>query len=156
MKPASVVPIVAVTLMAISRQASAQSRSSSSDSASIVGAVSRFHEALAAGDSATAMGLLSPGVIVQESGEIETRSEYLAHHLKADIEFAAAVPSQRTVISLRRQENVAWVLSRSTTKGTFKDRAINSMGAELMVLSRSTRGQWRIEAIHWSSRRTPQ
>ena len=44
----------------------------------------------------------------------------------------------------------------SRTTGTYRERAINSAGAELMVLSRTADG-WNIRAIHWSSRsvRTP-
>ncbi|MFL5385010.1 MAG: hypothetical protein ACJ8GN_21020 [Longimicrobiaceae bacterium] len=51
---------------------------------------------------------------------------------------------------------VAWAASTSTTQGEFRGRAINSEGAELMVLTRE-RGGWRIAAIHWSShnRRPP-
>ena len=56
-----------------------------------------FHAALAAGDSAAALALLAPDAVVLESGEVETRAEYAAHHLAADIEFSRAVPSQRVV-----------------------------------------------------------
>jgi hypothetical protein len=41
-------------------------------------------------------------------------------------------------------------------QGEFRARAVNSVGAELAVLTRAGDG-WRIRAIHWSSRarRTP-
>jgi hypothetical protein len=67
------------------------------DSADVVTAVARFHSALAAGDSATALTILADDVLVLESGSVETRADYRAHHLSADIEFARSVPSKRTV-----------------------------------------------------------
>jgi hypothetical protein len=48
--------------------------------------------------------------------------------------------------------NMAWVASTSETTGSFNGRAVNSEGAELMVLTKGPSG-WRIVAIHWSSRR---
>jgi ketosteroid isomerase-like protein len=122
-----------------------------SDSAQVVGTLSRFHAALASGDSIGALALLAPDAVVLEAGAMETRSEYHTHHLGADIEFARAVPSVRTLKQVTVKGDVAWVVSTSETKGTFKDRAINSTGAELVVLTK--RGaRWMISGIHWSSR----
>lgn len=121
------------------------------DSARAVDAVARFHAALASGDSTGALAMLAPDAIVLEAGSMETRSEYHTHHLGADIEFARAVPSMRTVRQVTVKGDVAWVVSTSETKGTFKERAVNSTGAELVVLTK--RGaRWMISSIHWSSR----
>lgn len=122
------------------------------DSTAVVATTNRFHAALAGADSAAVKSILSNDVIVLESGSLETRQEYLAHHLAADIEFAKAVQSERKIIQVTRNGNTAWVLATSTTKGEFKGRAINSQGAELMVLTKS-KGVWKIRAIHWSSAR---
>ena len=122
------------------------------DSTAILATVTAFRAALAAGDSAAALALLAPDAVVLESGEVETRAEYAAHHLAADIEFSRAVPSQRVVTLVHSEGAVAWVAATSTARGTFRDRAVASQGAELMVLSRTDAG-WRIRAIHWSSRR---
>ncbi len=122
------------------------------DSAAILVTVNAFHAALAAGDSAGALALLAPDAVILESGELETRAEYAAHHLAADIEFSRAVPSQRVATLVRHEGNVAWVAATSTVRGTFRNREVASQGAELMVLSRTDSG-WRIRAIHWSSRR---
>lgn len=121
------------------------------DSAAVVEVIERYHTALATGDTATAMSLLVPGAVVLESGGIETREEYRSHHLPSDMAFAAAVPRERGPIEVRIRGNTAWAASTSVTRGTFRDREINSQGAELMVLVRTEEG-WRIEAIHWSSR----
>ncbi len=63
---------------------------SQSDSAAAAATVERFHAALAAGDSVGAMALLTPDVLILESGGIETREEFRAHHLPADIAYATA------------------------------------------------------------------
>ena len=122
-----------------------------SDSTSVVRTVSEFHQALARGDSAAALALLAPDVIILESGGREDRDEYRAHHLAADIEFARSVPSRVGPMKVTIVGDVAWVSSTSETSGTFRERPINSAGAELMVLSRQA-GGWMIRAIHWSSR----
>lgn len=124
------------------------------DSAAAARTVSQFHAALAAGDSSAALALLADDVVVLEAGGTETRAEYRAHHLAADIQFAQAVPSTAGPIQIGVQGGVAWAVTTTTTTGTFQGRAVNSAGAELMVLSRGQDG-WRIRAIHWSSRRRP-
>lgn len=62
------------------------------DSSAVVAAVGRFHSALAAGDTAAALALLATDAIIVESGAVQTRREYRAHHLAADVEFTRAVP----------------------------------------------------------------
>lgn len=129
----------------------ARGRAINADSAAVAAVVGRYHRALATGDSAAALGLLAPDVVVLESGGVETRAEYRAHHLAADIAFARAVPQTRSPLSVVARGDAAWVTSTSTARGSYRGRAINSTGAELMVLSREP-GGWKIRAIHWSSR----
>jgi uncharacterized protein (TIGR02246 family) len=121
------------------------------DSAAVAAVVAKFHEALEAGDSTGALGLLADDVIVLESGGLETRDGYRSHHLAADIQFARAIKSQQSPIHVRVHGDAAWASSTSATQGEVSGRAINSVGAELMVLVRTPQG-WRISAIHWSSR----
>ena len=125
--------------------------SQGSDSAAAIAVVQRFHGALAGGDSLGALALMTDDAIVLESGGVETRAEYRAHHLPADIEFARAVPSERTVRRVSVRGDVAWVSSTSSARGTFRGRQMNSDGAELAILVRTPAG-WRISAVHWSSR----
>lgn len=132
-------------------QAHAGHHTTPADSADVAATVDRFHQALAAADSAGALALLTPDVAILESGGMEDRAEYRSHHLSSDIEFARAVSSRRGATAVRVHGDVAWATSTSTTEGTFRGRAINSAGAELMVLVRTPEG-WRIAAIHWSSR----
>ena len=121
-----------------------------SGTAEAIATSTHFYDLLRRGDSATAAQLLAPDAVVLESGDLETRAEYLAHHIGADIEFAKAVPSRRSIRQSGRQGNVVWVSATSESSGRFVNRPINSIGAELMVLAKSASG-WRIRAIHWSS-----
>jgi len=122
------------------------------DSSAAVRTVLRFHDALRNGDTAAVKKLIAPDLRVLEGGEIENRAQYLSHHLAADIEFAKAVRSESRIESHTRQGSVAWLVSTSTATGKFNGRDINSVGAELMILSR-TQNEWQIRAIHWSSAR---
>lgn len=122
-----------------------------SDSAAVAHVVTQYHAALASGDSAAALALLADDAIILETGGIETRAEYRSHHLPGDIRFAMAVKSERGPIHVRIKGDVAWTSSTSTTTGETNGRAVNSAGAELMVLVK-TGSSWKISAIHWSSR----
>ncbi|MDQ3208724.1 MAG: nuclear transport factor 2 family protein [Gemmatimonadota bacterium] len=125
-----------------------------SDSAAVAGAVKRYHDALAEGDSAAALALLSPNVIIMESGSVESLREYRSHHLAADIAFTRAMKETRSPVQVKVEGNVAWTAATGTTRGRFRGKPVNSAGAELMVLTRTPSG-WVISAIHWSSRDAP-
>lgn len=131
--------------------AAAAPNDSTADSVAVAVIVERFHRQLTAGDSAGVLALLASDAIILESGSLETREEYRAHHLPADIAFASAVPAVRTPVSMTISGDAAWVASTSTARGQMRGRDVNSAGTELMVLVRRE-GQWRIAAIHWSSR----
>ncbi len=122
------------------------------DSTSVMRAVGRFHEILSTGDTTGLSALLAPDLRVLEGGGVENRQEYLSHHLSEDIAFAKAVNEKKTSFSYTCDGNVAWLVSTSTSTGTFNGRSIDSVGAELMILSRTNKG-WKIRAIHWSSAR---
>lgn len=121
------------------------------DSAAVAAVVEDFHAALARGDSARVLELLAPEARILEGGGVETVEEYVSHHLPADMAFAAAVERERGPLQVEVRGDLAWTISTSHAVGIYREREINSRGAELVVLSRSD-GQWRIEAIHWSSR----
>lgn len=129
----------------------ARSTGGASDSAAAASVVERYHHALETGDSTAALALLTSDAVILESGGVETREEYRGHHLPADIAFARAVKSVRSLSRVVVRGDVAWVASTSTAQGEFRGRAVNSAGAELMVLVRGADG-WQISAIHWSSR----
>lgn len=151
MKQAGMLAAMLLTLLATASLAGAQQHAGhGGDSAAVAGVIAKYHEALATGDSATALALLADDAVILESGRVETRAEYRSHHLPGDITFAKAVKSQRGPVHVRIHGDVAWASSTSATQGEMNGRAINSAGAELMVLVRTTQG-WKITAIHWSS-----
>jgi ketosteroid isomerase-like protein len=123
----------------------------SADSAAAAKTVDDYHAALSSGDSAKALSLLAPDAVILESGGIETRAEYRSHHLAGDIAFAKTVKSERSPVVVKVNGNVAWTSSKSISQGTFNGRAINTSGAESMILIKGPDG-WRIQTIHWSSR----
>lgn len=153
------ISLIAVSVISVTgsrAEAQNDARQHASDSAAVAGVVAKFHEALAAGDSGAVLRLLADDVTVLESGGVETRTEYQSRHLPGDIGFAKAIRSQRGSVHVRVRGDVAWTTATSTTQGEMNGRAINSIGAELMVLVRAPDG-WKISAIHWSSRnRRPQ
>lgn len=118
--------------------------------ANVGSAVEAFHNALAHGDGKAAMKLLAPDAVILESGSAETRAEYESHHLPEDIQFAQAVHSDRSDVRIQIDGNTAWVTSRSKAEGSFEGKLVNSVGVELVVLTKTADG-WRIRAIHWSS-----
>lgn len=116
--------------------------------------VDRFHAALKRGDTATAASLLATDALIFESGGIErSKAEYASHHLAADAAFASATTHRMTRRSGSAVGNFAWIASEGTTTGNYKDRAIDSVSTETMVLRR-TNGVWQIMHIHWSSAKT--
>lgn len=150
-------PLVLAALVAASVtfpsivRAQHEGHGSTADSAAVVTVIAKYHEALATGDSTAVIALLAEDAVILESGGVETRAEYRSHHLPGDINFAKAIKGQRGPVHVRVHGDVAWASSTSTTQGEMNGRAINSAGAELMVLVRTAQG-WKISAIHWSSR----
>jgi uncharacterized protein (TIGR02246 family) len=122
------------------------------DSAGAVAAVEQFNAALAAADSARAMTLLADDVLVLESGAVQTRAEYLAHHLGADMKASQGSKEQWTVLKVSVIGDAAYVVSKKVSPPTGAQGSAGSESAELMVLSKTQSG-WKIRAVHWSSRR---
>lgn len=113
--------------------------------------VDAFHTALKAGDTEDAMALLTDNVLIYEGGGAEkSKAEYASHHLDADIAFLKGMKQSVSARSAKATGDMVLVTSQGVTKGTYKDKAINSTSAETMVL-RLIDGQWKIIHIHWSS-----
>ncbi|MDQ6770990.1 MAG: nuclear transport factor 2 family protein [Gemmatimonadota bacterium] len=122
------------------------------DSAALGRVATGFHRTLSTGDTTGINSLLAPDLRVIEGGTVENRQQYLSGHLSEDIAFAKALKEERAPFTYNCDGNVAWLVSTSTSSGTFSGREINTAGAELLLLSRSRKG-WQIRAIHWSSAR---
>ncbi|MBN8527983.1 MAG: nuclear transport factor 2 family protein [Caulobacterales bacterium] len=114
--------------------------------------VDAFHAALKGGDTAAALALLAPDVMIFEEGGAErSRDEYASHHLVSDAAFSAASETTVTRRSGWADGDIAWITSEGRTTGQFNGRAVDRLTTETMVLKRDADG-WRIRHIHWSSR----
>jgi hypothetical protein len=118
----------------------------------IIVVVRGFHEALARGDSVRALEALHADVRIHEGGRAENLDEYRAHHLAADMRFAAAVPREvlREAVT-RLGEGSALYRAETRSLGRLGDREIDARGVETIVLVQTGEG-WRIHHVHWSSR----
>ena len=113
--------------------------------------VDAFHAALQRGDTKAALSYLAGNALIYESGGVERgRQEYASHHLGADAAFAQAVPGTITRRAGHAVGNLAWVATEGRTTGSFKEKAVDRVTTETMVLLR-TGGAWKIVHIHWSS-----
>ena len=122
------------------------------DSAAALAIVDQYEAALSAGDSAKAVSLLADDLLVMEAGTIETRAEYLAHHIGADMKASTGAKGERSVIKVNVVGDAAYIVTKTVRPGTGAPGSTGSELAELMVLSKTSVG-WKIRAIHWSSRR---
>ncbi|MCC7461221.1 MAG: nuclear transport factor 2 family protein [Gammaproteobacteria bacterium] len=129
----------------------ARAQASSADAAGVQAVVDAFRAALRSGDTGTVQHLLAADAAILEGGAIETRDQYLSHHLMADMEFAKAVPSEVRQTAVTINGDTAWVRSTSTASGSYRDRPVRLAGAELIVLTRKE-SSWEIRAIQWSAR----
>lgn len=113
--------------------------------------VDAFHRALRRGDSRAAAGLLAGDALIYESGGVEqSKAEYEASHLPADIEFSQAVGETLVRRSGSATASLAWIASEGRLTGSFRGKAVDRVTTETMVLRRTPKG-WRIVHIHWSS-----
>lgn len=151
--------VLAVTLLAVTPlQASAQVGNTpaiaamSAEAQEAAKVVDAFHAALAKGDGASAAAFLVEDALIYEAGHAErSRAEYAGHHAGADAIYAAAVPSKLVQRSGFASQDLAWITSESRTTGTYKDKPVDRVTTETMILRRTKEG-WRITHIHWSSR----
>lgn len=113
--------------------------------------VDAFHEALRHGDTKAAQSHLAESALIYEEGGVERgRQEYASHHLGADSAFAQAVPGSITRRAGEAAGTIAWIATEGRTTGTYKDKAVDRVTTETMVLRRQG-NSWKIAHIHWSS-----
>lgn len=149
--PRSMFPIVIAAALCVA-QLRASAQSTNNDSSAAVAAVEGFHAALAARDSVRAVALLANDALILESGAIQSRTEYLSHHLGADMKAMQGSKGVRTVVQVRLVGDAAYIVSKTLTPASGAEGSTASESAELMVLSKAASG-WSIRAVHWSSRR---
>lgn len=118
----------------------------------VVAVMESFYGAMKTGDTAAAMQHIAADAVFVESGRLETRSEYEANHLPADIQFEKQVTGKRSPWQVTFDKDTAWGIATTEYDGTFEGDPVNFVSAQLAVLTRQD-GAWRIRSIHWSSRR---
>ena len=118
--------------------------------------VDAFHFALKSGKRDVALGFLVADALVFEEGRLNrTRSDYARRDLGRDIDFAATTKLTIMRRDTKTNGDVASVLSVNRIEGQYRDRPIDLIADETMLLRR-TAGKWRIVHIHWSfSQPTP-
>lgn len=154
--------IAVTTALLLADVAAAHPEADHSESAVLVGTVApsarpatavvdAFHAALRRGDTDTAQSFLADDALIYEAGGVEhSKQEYASHHLGADAVFAQAVPGKIMRRAGQAVGNIAWIASEGRTTGTYKDKAVDRITTETMVLRRDGTG-WKIVHIHWSS-----
>jgi uncharacterized iron-regulated membrane protein/ketosteroid isomerase-like protein len=118
----------------------------------VIAPLTAFYAAMKTGDKAAAMRPLAADAVFVESGKLETRAEYEANHLPADIQFESQVTGKRSPWQVKTQGDTAWVIATTDYDGTFDGSPVSFTSAQLAVLTRAN-GEWQIRSIHWSSRR---
>jgi ketosteroid isomerase-like protein len=125
--------------------------SRSGEEANVTGTLEAFYGAMKTGDTAKAMAQIAPDAIFLESGKLETRAEYEANHLPADIAFERQVNGKRGPWRVTIKGDTAWVIATTEFAGTFDGAPVAFVSSQLAVLTREAAG-WQIRSIHWSSR----
>lgn len=136
-------PVLLATTLSYGQQAS-QERA-------VINALNSFHQAIVENDASNARDLLSDSVRILEGGNIETKEEYLSHHFHLDGKFLGAMNREVESRTTTIVGNMAWVSTKSHTRGTYNDRELDLNSLELAVLKKAE-DMWKITALHWSSR----
>jgi ketosteroid isomerase-like protein len=115
--------------------------------------VGEYHAAVASGNTGKALSLLSPDVQIFESGYVEqSKEEYAAHHLPADIAFAKTAKRKVLKSSERVLGDLAVVMQETDTQGMHKGAPVHVIGTETAVLEKKD-DDWLVVHFHWSSRK---
>ena len=112
----------------------------------------KFRTALTEGDTEVVKDVLSDDVLIFEGGGVErSLAEYSAHHLKSDIKFSQAVPSQLLERTVQEADGLAVITSRYSISGAYNGREIDLTMNETVTVSHTPESGWKIIRIHWSN-----
>ena len=110
-----------------------------------------FSSALKKGDRDAALALLSTQARIHESGHTQTRSEYAAEHLAADIAFLANAQVKPISFGSMSVGDGALVGSESEIRATSpKGKPVALRSHELLSVKREG-GTWKIVDVRWES-----
>lgn len=117
----------------------------------VLEALDNFKTAIVDNDSDAASNVMADDVLILEGSGMETKKEYLSHHFHSDGKFLSAMDREILTQKISIEGNTAWVSTVSSMKGTYSEREIDLTSLELAVLKKEG-SDWKITAIHWSSR----
>jgi|GEM_PF-199558 len=111
----------------------------------------QLSDAIANGDIKSLRSLVSPDVLIFESGGMESSlAEYEGHHMPADMAFMKAMQREVTSQKVLDLGESVTVATRSRVHGMYKDKSVDLKSTETLVMKKVA-GQWKIIHIHWSS-----
>jgi ketosteroid isomerase-like protein len=119
--------------------------------ARVLEALDNFKTAIIENDSEAASNVMADDALILEGSGMETKEEYLSHHFHSDGKFLKAMNREILTQKISIEGNTAWVSTVSSMKGTYSEREIDLTSLELAVLKKAG-SDWKITAIHWSSR----
>ncbi|MGN8224413.1 MULTISPECIES: YybH family protein [unclassified Gracilimonas] len=117
----------------------------------VLEALDNFKTAIVDNDSDAASNVMADNALILEGSGMETKKEYLSHHFHSDGKFLSAMDREILTQKISIEGNTAWVSTVSSMKGTYSEREIDLTSLELAVLKKEG-SDWKITAIHWSSR----
>ena len=112
-----------------------------------------FYAALVAGDTGKASELLSPEVLIYESGYVErSRADYVGHHMAGDMTYAKTTKNTVLRQGERIEGNIAVLWEETETTGMAGEKPVHQFGTTTALLEK--KGEtWTIVHLHWSSRK---
>ena len=112
--------------------------------------VNLFHNALQESNKDVITKLLDTNVLIFEGGGVErSAKEYISHHLISDMAFMSKMKVEKLEHQVVIYGEIAISSSRSRIKGIYKEKTIDRITMESIVL-RKIGGKWKIINIHWS------
>ena len=81
-----------------------------------------------------------------------SKVEYISGHFHGDSAYLAAIDRDQKSSDLKIVGDVAWLVSTTHMHGTYREREVDSISVETLVLHLSD-SKWEIAAVHWSSGR---
>lgn len=142
--------LLVITSTTVLAQNKSDSKQMSAEKKKTVQVLDDFRLVIINNDQAKASELLTDDARILESGNIESKEEYLSHHFHADGKFLSAMKRNLISQKVKLTENTAWVSNTRRMSGTYNERDLSLNSAELAVLVKTENG-WKISALHWSS-----
>ena len=89
-------------------------------------------------------------LILEGKGVERSAQEYASHHMLSDMKYLKAMTIESIEHHVTQFDVVAISISRSSVKGTYKDKNIDRIGNETIALKKHD-DKWKITHIHWSN-----